>query len=336
MAKEPRYERLERAQRRLMNILRTHTIALGRTLEQKIADAGPYNQRIDPHVLTQARNALERDGRLVRLLRTNTPWFHLSTVTPNALTQRLAEQEPIHSATQEPRFTRRLGQTLEIAVYRALRDQTALEYFGHFVDLEAHDDSQPYQKEEPPARVSQRALPGGKRFDFLLWHRTAGWSGVEVKNVREWLYPDRPEVKDMLAKACALDAVPVLIARRIPFVTFRLLHPCGLVIWQTYRQRYPAADQALAVQAMEKRLLGYFDIRLGNAPDVHLQRFIHQHLPEVLPTARERFEDYKDLLAAYGTGHMSYSVFAARVRQRQSGVPEDEASDAADPPEEEP
>jgi len=154
VAEENRQERIHIARRRLLNVLRTHTIALGRTLEQKIADAGPYNQRIDPHVLTQARNALEREGRLLRLPRANTPWFHLSTVAPAELTQRLAEQEPIHSATQDQRFTRRMGQTLEIAVYRALRDQAVLEYFGHFLDLEAHDDSQPYQKEEPPASGS--------------------------------------------------------------------------------------------------------------------------------------------------------------------------------------
>ena len=323
MAERSRQERLDIARRRLQNILRTHTIALGRTLEQKIADAGPNNQRIDPHVLTQARHLLEREGRIIRLPRANTPWFHLRTATPAAVAQRLAEQEAIHRATQDQRFTRRMGQTLEIAVYKALRDQDRLEYFGHFLDLEAHDDSQPYQKTEPPAHVSQRAIPGGKRFDFLLQHPTAGWAGVEVKNVREWLYPDRAEVKDMLAKACALDAVPVLLARRIPFVTFHLLYPCGLVIWQTYRQRYPAADQALAALAADKRLLGYFDIRVGNEPDTHLQRFIQQNLPDVLPRARERFDAYKDLLAAYSTGTMSYQAFAARVRRRQSGGPED-------------
>jgi len=335
VAETSRQERLDIARRRLLNILRAHTIALGRTLEQKIADAGPYNQRIDPHVLTQARHLLEHEGRILRLPRANTPWFHLSTAAPAVVAQRLAEQEAIHHATQDQRFTRRMGQTLEIAVYKALRDQDRLEYFGHFLDLEAHDDSQPYQKVEPPAHVSQRAIPGGKRFDFLLQHPTAGWTGVEVKNVREWLYPDRDEVKDMLAKACALDAVPVLIARRIPFVTFHLLYPCGLVIWQTYRQRYPAADQALAAQAADKRLLGYFDIRVGNEPDVHLQRFIQQNLPDVLPRARERFEAYKDLLGAYSTGTMSYPAFAARVRRRQSGVPEDDTSDAEAPREEE-
>lgn len=334
MAEGSRQERLDIARRRLLNILRTHTLALGRTLEQKIADAGPYNQRIDPHVLTQARHLLEREGRIIRLPRANTPWFHLSTAAPAAVAQRLAEQESIHRATQDQRFTRRMGQTLEIVVYKALRDQDRLEYFGHFLDLEAHDDSQPYRKVEPPAHVSQRAISGGKRFDFLLQHPTAGWIGVEVKNVREWLYPDRDEVKDMLAKACALDAVPVLIARRIPFVTFHLLYPCGLVIWQTYRQRYPAADQALAALAADKRLLGYFDIRVGNEPDAHLRRFIQQNLPDVLPRARARFEVYKDLLEAYGTGHMSYPAFAARVRRRQSGAPEDDASDAEAPREE--
>ena len=208
-------------------------------------------------------------------------------------------------------------------VFRALQKQNTLDFFGRFPDLDQHDDSQPYRKEEPPNYLSQHEIPGGKQLDFLLLHPSAGWTAVEVKNVREWLYPDRDEVKDLLVKACSLNAVPVLIARRIPFVTFRLLHPCGLVIWQTYKQRYPSNDQDLAAQASDKRLLGYFDIRIGNEPDRHLTRFIQENLPDVLPRARERFTAFRDLLLAYGTGDVRYAEFAARVRRRESSASED-------------
>jgi hypothetical protein len=77
---------------------------------------------------------------------------------------------------------------------------------------------------------------GNRRFDFVLSNPAAGWAGVEVKNKREWMYPGNKDIRELLSKALTVDAVPVLIARRIPFVTFRLLSPCGLIIHQTYNQ----------------------------------------------------------------------------------------------------
>jgi len=310
------------AKQRLENILKEHTIALWRTLEQKISDAGPYNQRIDPHILTPARQALEEEGRIIRIGRGSTPWFYLAGTPSDELEQRLSEQEPIHNATQDPHFTNRMGQTLEIAVYKALRSQHLLEFLGAFPQLDTHDDSRRYHKQEPTANISGRVIPGGGQLDFLIRHPTAGWAAVEVKNIREWLYPQRNEIKELLAKACHLDAVPVLIARRRPFVTFKVLHPCGVVIWETRTQRYPFADQELAEKVRHKNLLGYFDVRVGNDPDEHLTRFIHHNLPDVLPRARARFDNYKDLLKAFAFGDIDYREFTARVRRREKGIPE--------------
>jgi hypothetical protein len=47
---------------RLRNILGRHTVATMRILEQKISDSGPFNQRMDPHILTDARKALFQKG----------------------------------------------------------------------------------------------------------------------------------------------------------------------------------------------------------------------------------------------------------------------------------
>lgn len=66
------------------------------------------------------------------------------------------------------------------------------------------------------------------------------------------------------------------------------------------------ADQEIADQARDKNLLGYHDIRLGNEADPRLTRFIHENLPTILPEARARFEDYKDLLEAYAVLDMGY------------------------------
>ena len=316
-------DRKQIAQTRLVRILGRHGIANARTLEQKISDAGPYNQRIHPHVLTGVRNELVKEGRIVRLQRQNAPWFHLPETPEATVQQRLAEQLLVFRAFQHGDTGSRIGQCLEIAIYRALLRQNNLDYLGSFVNLNDHDDSRLYSKEEPPQSLSGRRLGGYQRLDFLVRSSDAGWAGIEAKNVREWLYPDREEIAKLLGKAVDLDCVPVLVGRRIPFVTFKVLSPCGVVFHESYNQFLPKADQELADKARDKRLLGYHDIRVGNEPDDRLLKFIGTNLPRVLPEARERFDEYKDLVGEFAYGSMDYAEFAARVRRRSQGVSED-------------
>ena len=46
-------------------------------------------------------------------------------------------------------------------------------------------------------------------------------------------------------------------------------------------------------------------------------------LPEELPGARERFDDYRDLLESFVFEGLPYKEFAARVRRRGRGTNED-------------
>ena len=63
----------ELARKRLQSILRTQTVSTWRTLEHKISDAGPNDQRAQPHILTRARAQLERTGTIIRLDRCGGP-----------------------------------------------------------------------------------------------------------------------------------------------------------------------------------------------------------------------------------------------------------------------
>lgn len=318
------------ARKRLRSVLDRHKIATARTLEQKISDAGPNNLRIDPHVLTVVRNALVDDGVLRIRKDRNTPWYYQTTTDGDLIQERFDAQVQIHRDAGSRLTVRRLGQCLEITVYRALCEQEEMQFLGAFRDLADHDDSALYAKEEPPRSVSGRHLSGDQRLDFLVMSQTAGPGGIEVKNVREWFYPQRDEIRDLLAKALAIDCVPILIARRIHFTTFKVLKPCGVILHQTYNQRWAEADRDLAERARDKLLLGYHDIRVGNAPDDRLLRFIGTNLPKVMPEARQRFEDHKDLIEAYADGAMAYEEFAARVRRRAEGTNEDNDWDGID------
>lgn len=247
------------------------------------------------------------------------PWFYLASTDLAAVKERVAELDSIYRQTIQPNLIMRIGQTLEIATFRALQAQTDLHYFGHYLDLDAHDDSTLYRKEEPPSFISGRHIPNDKKLDFIVQHRDAGYAGLEIKNIREWLYPNRYEIRELLFMCCVLDIVPVLIARRIHFSTFSILSRCRVITHETYFQLYPNSAKDLAEKVKNKNLLGYHDVRVGNTPDDRLTRFIGVNLPEVLPKARQYFDAFKDLLSVYGNGSLDYKAFAAEVKRRSRG-----------------
>lgn len=324
VAKLTREERGQIGRTRLVRVLRRHGVANWRTLEQKIADAGPGGMRVDPHILTPIRKELERDGTFTRRVSGGGTWYALHDTPAATIKARLAEQLPVYGATQAADFKKRMGQTLEIAISRALDAQTGLrDHLGGFLDLDQHDDSSLYSKEEPPRQLGRRRIGGDRRLDFLVRHETAGWAGIEAKNIREWLYPDRTEIFDLLSKCIALDVVPVLIARRIHFSTFLVLNTCGVVVHQTFNQLFPTADTKLADKARHKNSLGYHDIRVGNLPDTRLVDFIANNLPAAIEQQREKFDEYKDVIERLVDGDIPYAEFAARVRRRKLGSNED-------------
>ena len=55
-----------------------------------------------------------------------------------------------------------VGQTMEIAVFRALQTQTTLDFLGNYPDLNEHDDSTLYRKEEPRPLSADAKFQVGK------------------------------------------------------------------------------------------------------------------------------------------------------------------------------
>jgi len=312
------------AEKRLLSVLGRHGVATMRILEQKISDAGPNNQRIDPHVLTGVRRNLLERGVVNSKTRLGVPWYSLSDVDADYYAARLDQLGTIHERLDRQQVTMRIGQALEIAVYRALTDAAAkggLHFFGHYRDLAAHDDTTLYQKDEPLS-LDGKCAPNKQCVDFIVISQDLA-AGIEVKNIREWIYPDRREVKDLIAKCLAIDAIPVLIARRIHFSTWSVFNLCGVIFHQTYNQRYPASEHALAADVRHKDLLGYHDVRVGSEPDARLTAFISQHLASLMPSVRASFLQYRDLLDRYVSEEIDYPEFAGRVKRRSRGEDED-------------
>jgi hypothetical protein len=316
----PRQEkRIAVGKRRIVNVLRKHGVATTRMLEQKISDAGPYPQRIDPHLLTVSRAQLISEGTILTIRGPGGhQWHHLSATDLAAVQERFDKLSVLHQQTEDRSFTLRIGQTAEIAVYKAMKRtiNPPSHFFGHFPDLDKHDDSRLYSKTEPPNAVSGK--PSGKGvLDFLLYNPAAALMGIEVKNIREWIYPDRETMKDLLHKCSDISAVPVLIARRIHYSTFSVMNSCGVVIHQFYNQLYPFADTELAEKVRPKLALGYFDLRVGNEPDVRMLHFFAHSLPIVAEESRRKFAQHEDTIAAFVGDRMSYAEFLTRIKGRE-------------------
>lgn len=249
------------------------------------------------------------------------PWFHLSDVDTTKVQERLDELLPIWTSFIDGGTVKRTGQALEIAIYRAIlaaEPQTHL--FGGFSDLDAHDDSTLYSKQE--LQNFNGASLGKEALDFVIGVG-GDFCGIEVKNVRPWYYAHDEDIRNALRKCLRFRVIPVFIARRIQYVTFRVLGTCGVILHETYNQRLAAADTLVADMARDKRLLGYHDIRVSNEPDNRLTRFFNINLPAIIPAAKQKLEQYHDLLSAYAFDNMRYREFSGRVRRRELGQKED-------------
>ena len=317
-------ERIQIGTRRIINILRKYGVGTMRMLEQKISDGGPNPQRIDPHLLTKSRLELLGRGVLLTRKEGNTQWHCLDESDKTFVEERFTELRALHSRTERREFTDRMGDTAEIAVMKAMQ-RNRLHFFGHFTDLNEHEDNRRYMKHDPDY-FSGMAINDGK-LDYILVNRDAGGMGIEIKNTREWIYPEKQIITDLLRKCLQIDVVPVLVARRIHYTTFSVLNACGAVIHQFYNQLYPYAEADLAALVRDKNKMGYSDVRVGNEPDTRMLRFFGNSIPFVAAASREKFDQRKELIDRYVNGPMNYIEFEKTLRREGDDETEDEGSD---------
>lgn len=124
--RQTREERQARAKLRLTRVLTRHGAAIARTIEQKISDAGPFNQRIDPHILNPVRNEMVQQGSLQRHHQHGVDWYCTPDVTEETRHARIEEQFAVYRLILDGGFNARMGQVLEIAVFRALQESSLL------------------------------------------------------------------------------------------------------------------------------------------------------------------------------------------------------------------
>ena len=103
-SKENRKAREALARKRLLSVIGRHAVATMRTLEQKISDAGPSNQRVDPHILNIVCKTLIGERQIEQIGRGGASWLYLTETPWPAVKERLEEQLPIWLALEVEKF----------------------------------------------------------------------------------------------------------------------------------------------------------------------------------------------------------------------------------------
>jgi hypothetical protein len=180
--------------------------------------------------------------------------------------------------------------------------------------------------QQPPISLSGTTLSGPP--DFVIFHPAAGGEPalLECKNLRQWLYPSSPEIKELVAKALTCDMTPILVARRLPFITkVALCEPAGIIAHETYYQLYPETDAGrnLAAQVTRTRGLGYADVRAIENPLPRTVKFFEQHLPVLLPSAAANFQKNRGLLKQWVDGQITWPTLRLGLGGLYSGPDQD-------------
>lgn len=314
-------ERIALGKRRVQSVLDRDIVAGQRTLEQKISDQGPEGQRVDPHLLGLALMDLLETNRLRRLDRGGGKWF-TNPATPDAKADAKLEQLlPLHAAIRDS-FSNLVGDALELVCYKALDQvyarQPRFAYLGSF-DLTVPKNAEGrYVKLQPPKFIGPNKTI--KEADFLQFGHDAGPLCIECKNYREWLYPHDSLLKELIIKATDLNALPVLIHRRIHYTTItNFLEPAGIIAHESYYQYYPASHANLAKSVNNARLLGFTDVTAVEEPKARTVKFFADILPTISSRMAEAWNRNKTALRRYAEGEINLAQLYSAIGSRAGG-----------------
>lgn len=316
--------RITIGKRRVQSILDRETVAHQKTLEQKISEQGPRDQRVDPHLVGLAVYDLLKLNRL----RTHhhpttgsTRWYANPGTPDAAVNARLATLAPLYDTVSGHGFGNLIGDALEIVVYKCLdRAYTAdrrFAYQGSF-HLNEPKKSGRYRKTQPPKTIGNRSTP--KEADFLQFGHTAGPLCIECKNYREWIYPHHDIINELIVKSAQLGALPVLIARRIHYsAKTNLLEPAGIIAHEAYYQYYPADQSAVATKVKHKRSLGFTDVVATEDPHPRTVKFFTAILPNIVSRMASKWNENQSALIDYARGEINLAQLYTAIGSPAGG-----------------
>jgi hypothetical protein len=229
-------------------------------------------------------------------------WFANPATDPHQIRQRLDELAPLYASVSGGGFSNQTGDALEVITFKCLesirRRTPRYTYQGHFLLSDPKDAQNRFRKIQPARSLGPKYTD--KEADFLQFGHEPGPLFIECKNLHEWIYPSNQHIKDLILKSSSLDAVPLLIARRIHYTTLtNFLEPAGILAHESFHQYYPSDCAELAARVRDKNSLGFSDVLATEEPHRRTLTFFENILPTIVDTMAERWFRNADALVAF-------------------------------------
>ncbi len=275
---------LSLARLRITRVLTRHDVCSMRTLESKISESG-RGPKPAPHVLYYAIKTMENDGTLRTLRPAAAPcqFYTLATVDPAVLDARLsflvAEATKWNTAVSRSDTVGKHGESI---VHQAFVSSPAFYVGPGWGNVEEVNGIT-----IPSSRTGRKGSVDG----FIMLSAlppSEGAAIVEVKNIREWIYPMELMLWDVIRNGFVVNAVPVILTRKIYHSTYNyVLSQLGAVGIQLHNQFLPTAMQNDLASCKDKSSLGFKDITFTATPPNHVREAV-KVLANQLPNSRAR------------------------------------------------
>ncbi len=128
--------------------------------------------------------------------------------------------------------------------------------------------------------------------------------GIEVKNIREWIYPESVEIWKTLKSCIDLECIPIIISRAIHYTAFTFFQDIGALGYKTNHQYFSSTLWGHPLYTPLKNELYFHDMILWkeDKPDPMVTSFFSDVLPERISQTTRNFETNKQLIAKYAQG----------------------------------
>ena len=249
------YQRVGTARYRIIRVLQKRVVAYSRELERQVCEVGfnfattPPNQRPEPVHYNEAMQQLtdpepDADGEqpepeVIRLPVEVLPNTKVTFFTL-AWGDREEKQEALDRKIAALRAYLRVEKIAPISGWHA-------EQVHHEAMIRSGDwFSVGWKGGDEIRRMHSRVLSVGSVDLAALHHPTRVPVVAEVKNRREWFYEGNEVVWALLGAAAELEAVPVLITRRVPEPLFKFMKQIGGIAFPTTKLILPPDAEAMA------------------------------------------------------------------------------------------
>lgn len=273
-------------------LIRREKVMSQRELESRVSDfVIHHTPRIEPHHIS----AIKRDLDLVTISDDPVPFYTRRKMRKLDYAAPLERKQHLHRNYLEIATTETcgsIGEKVTFASIDAAAQQnpslsTKQHSLGNVSELDGFTTSGSLDTFcyylSPSSGVERKAVP----------------AGIEVKNIREWIYPESQELWQTIRAATELNCIPVLVTRRIHLTTASFCKSVGMAVFETQRQYFAPElrDDPRLLNVYQD--LYFRDILPWDSADRYITKFFASTLPSILDRTVAHFARSAELLRSY-------------------------------------